>query len=94
VKALVHAARGHHRVPLNYPKDAPQIWMVTDGCSTGVAGLVSQGSDWRDAKIAAFYSTKLNSAQQNYPVHEIEMLAGIETMLHNKIFSKELLSSG
>ena len=84
VKALVHAARGHHRVPLDYSKDAPQIWMVTDGCSTGVAGLVSQGSDWRDAKIAAFYSAKLNSAQQNYPVHEIEMLAGIETMLRQR----------
>jgi hypothetical protein len=35
------------------------------------------------AKIAAFYSAKLNSAQQNYPVHEIEMLAGIETMLRH-----------
>ena len=28
-----------------------------------------------------FYSAKLNPFQQNYPVHEIEMLAGIETML-------------
>ena len=35
------------------------------------------------AKIAAFYSAKLNSAQRNYPVHEIEMLAGIETMLRH-----------
>jgi len=81
VKALVHATCGHHHVPLDYSKGAPQIWMVTDGCSLGVARLVSQGSDWRDAQIATFYSAKLNSAQQNYPVHEIEMLAGIETML-------------
>lgn len=43
--------------------------------------MVSQGPDWKTAKIAAFYSAKLNSAQQNYPVHEIEMLAGIEMML-------------
>jgi RNase H-like domain found in reverse transcriptase len=28
-----------------------------------------------------FYSMKLNSAQQNYPVHEIELVAEIETML-------------
>jgi hypothetical protein len=84
VKALVQAARGHHRVPLDYSKDAPQIWMVTDGCSSGIAGLVSQGPDWRDARIAAFYSAKLNSAQQNYPVHEIEMLGGIETMLRHR----------
>ena len=52
-----------------------------DGCATGISGLVSQGLDWKSAKIAVFYSAKLNSAQQNYPVHEIEMLAGVETML-------------
>jgi len=68
-------------MPLNYDKAALPVWMVTDGCSTGIAGLVSQGEDWRTAKIAAFYSAKLNPAQQNYPVHEIEMLAGVETML-------------
>ena len=83
VKTLVHLARGHHRVPLNYSSEAPPIWMVTDGCSTGISGLVSQGQDWKTAKIAAFYSAKLNPAQQNYPVHEIEMLAGIETMLRH-----------
>ena len=31
----------------------------------------------------AFYSAKLNSAQQNYPVHEIELMAGVETMLRH-----------
>jgi hypothetical protein len=58
--------------------------MITDGCATGIS-LISQGNlkDWKTAKIAAFYSAKLNSAQQNYPVHEIEMLAGIETMLRH-----------
>ena len=47
----------------------------------GISGLVSQGKDWKIANIAAFYSTKLNTAQRNYLVHEIEMLAGIEMML-------------
>ena len=84
VKALVQAARDHHRVPLNYGASAPQVWMVTDGCATGIAGVISQGDEWKTAKIAAFYSAKLNSAQQNYPVHEIEMLAGIETMLRHR----------
>ena len=59
------------------------IWMITNGCSTGISGLVSQGEDWKTAKIAAFYSVKLNPAQQNYLVHEIEMLAGVETMLRH-----------
>jgi hypothetical protein len=83
VRTLINLAREHHCVPLsNYGKDAPPIWLITDG-STGIWGLVSQGTDWKTARIAAFYSAKLNPAQQNYPVHEIEMLAGIETMLRH-----------
>ena len=57
--------------------------MVTDGCATGISGLVSQGLEWKTTRIAAFYSAKLNLAQQNYLVHEIEMLAGVETMLRH-----------
>ena len=83
VKDLVHRARKHRRAPLNYSEGVPTIWMITDGCATGISGLVSQGEDWKTAKIAAFYSAKLNPAQQNYPMHEIEMLAGIETMLRH-----------
>ncbi|CAA7257324.1 unnamed protein product [Cyclocybe aegerita] len=81
VKQLVHGARGHSHVPLTYAPDAQPIRMVTDGSATGISGIVSQGADWKTAKVAAFYSAKLNLAQQNYAVHEIEMLAGIETML-------------
>ena len=71
----------HHHRPLIYGKDTSPINVVTDGCATGIAGIVSQGENWKMAKVAAFFSAKLNSAQQNYPVHEIEMLAGVETML-------------
>ena len=81
VKNLVQTARDHRRVPLDYSRGAPPIWMITDGCATGVSGVISQGLEWQSANITAFYSAKLNPAQQNYPVHEIEMLAGIETML-------------
>ena len=83
VKSLVHQVRENHRVPLDYSDNAPPIWMITDGCATGISGLVSQGDDWKTARIAAFYSAKLNSAQQNYPTHEIEMFAGVETMLRH-----------
>ncbi len=34
--------------------------------------------------MCAFYSAKLNPAQQNYLVHEIEMLAGVECMLRHR----------
>ena len=83
VKTLVQAAQDRNHVPLEYTPDAPQIWMVMDSCSTGVASLVSQGKDWKNVKIAAFYSAKLNSAQQNYLVHEIKMLAAVDTMLRH-----------
>jgi hypothetical protein len=81
IKRLIADVRGHHRKALNYKEGAPPIWLVTDGCSSGIAGVVCQGDNLRGAKVAAFFSAKLNSAQQNYPVHEIEMLAGIEVML-------------
>ena len=83
VKMLVHHVRENRRVPLDYTEGTSPIWMITDGCSTGISGLVSQGDNWKTAKIAAFYSAKLNPAQQNYPVHEIEMFAGVETMLRH-----------
>ena len=83
VKSLVHQTREHHRVLLDYSKYAPPIWMVMDSCSTGITGVISQRHDWKTVKIVAFYSAKLNSTQQNYPVHEIEMLAGVEMMLHH-----------
>ena len=55
--------------------------MVTDGRGMGITGVISQGKYWHMADVAAFFLAKLNSTQQNYSVHEIEMLAGFELML-------------
>ncbi|KAL7284496.1 hypothetical protein ACG7TL_001787 [Trametes sanguinea] len=84
IKRLVHAHCSHHRKPLDYSPTAPRIWLVTDGSVAGIAGVVTQGSDWRAGHVAAFYSAKLSPAQSNYPVHEIEMLAGVESMLRHR----------
>jgi hypothetical protein len=84
IKATVSQGRDHHRRALNYSPGADPIWLVSDGCSSGIAAVVCQGPDWKNAKVPAFFSAKLNSAQQNYPVHEIEMLAGIEAMLRHR----------
>ncbi|KAJ3567350.1 hypothetical protein NP233_g6423 [Leucocoprinus birnbaumii] len=46
------------------------------GCLTGIAGVANQGENWKDGHVAAFFSTKLKPAQQNYLVHKIELLAG------------------
>ena len=81
VKQLTTICHGHHQKPLSYDPRAPPVNIVTNGCGTGIAGVVSQEHAWKTADIAVFYSAKLNSAQQNYPVHEIKMLADVETML-------------
>jgi RNase H-like domain found in reverse transcriptase len=54
-------------------------------CASGISGVVSQGKDWKTTRVAAFYLAKLNSTQQNYPVHEIELMAGIEMVCHTDI---------
>ena len=38
----------------------------------------------KNAHVAAFHSAKLNAAQRKYPVHEIEMLAGVETVFRTR----------
>ena len=80
IKKLLHGHWEHHCVPLDYSKDVPCIWLVTDRSHGGIAGVVTQGNDFCQGHVAAFFSVKLSSAQMNYPVHEIEMLAGIKLM--------------
>ena len=80
VKRIVSDHRDQRRQALDYSKDAPPIWVTTDGCLMGGGGYVSQGFDSTTAKVVGFWSGKWNSAQQNYPVHEQELLALIETL--------------
>jgi hypothetical protein len=81
VKHYVASCAKHSWVPLDYSPGAAPIWLMSDASGKGVACVIAQGQDWKTARIAAFYSAKLNPAQQNYPVHEQEMLAGLEGML-------------
>ena len=41
---------------------------------------MSQGKDLESANVVAFWSGKWKAAQQNYPVHELELLALVETL--------------
>jgi len=61
---------------------------MTDACGNGIDGVVAQGLDWKNTKVATFYSAKMTSTQQNYPVHEQEMLVGVETMLWHQDVTK------
>jgi hypothetical protein len=80
----------HHRVALDYSEEAEMINLVTDACLTGASGYLSQVNDLKTAKVSSFWSGKLNSAQQNYPVHEQKLLAIIETL---KCFRAELIGA-
>ncbi|KAF8695684.1 hypothetical protein RHS03_07957, partial [Rhizoctonia solani] len=80
VKDIVSKWRAHHRVALNYSPDADPIYLVTDASFTGASGFVCQGKTLESARIAAFWSGKLKPAQQNYPVHEQELLAIVESL--------------
>jgi len=84
VKCYVANCARHSRVPLDYRQEADPIWLMSDASGKGVACVIAQGQDWKTARIAAFYSAKLSPAQQNYPVHEQEMLAGLEGMMRHR----------
>ena len=82
-KAYTAVCASSSRVPLNYGPNAEPIWVMTDACGNGVGGVIAQGKDWHTTKVAAFYLAKMSSAQRNYPIHEQELLAGVETMLRH-----------
>jgi hypothetical protein len=90
VKALVEEYREKTRIPIDYSKDAPMIWLVTDASLTGAAGHVCQGEDWKTAKPVSFWSGKFSSAEQAYPTHEQELLAIVESL---KRFRHHLLGT-
>jgi transposase InsO family protein len=80
VKQIVNEYRDKRRKALDYSSGADPIYVTTDGCLTGGGGYVSQGRDPGTASVVAFWSGKWNAAQQNYPVHEQELLALVETL--------------
>ncbi|EPQ58519.1 hypothetical protein GLOTRDRAFT_91909 [Gloeophyllum trabeum ATCC 11539] len=67
---IVQAHWDHHRRPLDYSQDADPIFLVTDASHGGLAGVISQGRDFKSAHVAVFHSAKMNTSQLNYAVHE------------------------
>ncbi|OJT02036.1 Retrovirus-related Pol polyprotein from transposon 17.6 [Trametes pubescens] len=80
VQATVHKWRHNRRISLDYSEGAPTINLVTDASLTGASGYLCQGNDLTTAKVATFWSGKFIPAQQNYPVHEQELLAIVESL--------------
>ena len=82
VKQIVNDHRDLCHKALDYSEGAPPIWVTTDGCLTGGGSYISQGDDPDASKVVGFWSGKWSSMQQNYPVHEIKLLALVETLKH------------
>ena len=80
VKQIVNDHRDQHWVALNYMKEALPIWVTTNGCLTRGGRYINQGFDPDDAKVIGFWLGKWNSAQQNYLVHKLKLLALVETL--------------
>lgn len=80
IKDTVEAMRNAHRVAVKYGESVEPINLVTDASLTGASGFISQGDDWKKAPVAKFWSGKFNSAQQNYAVHDRELLAIVASM--------------
>jgi len=80
VKDIVQKWRDVRRKTIDYSAGAPKINLCCDACLTGGSGVISQGDDYLTASVITFWSGKFNSAQQNYPVHELELLAIVESL--------------
>lgn len=66
---------------LQYPDPDKPFIITTDASGKAIGAVLSQDHGTKPQPIA-FYSRKLNSAEQNYPVHEREMLALIAALKH------------
>lgn len=80
VKRIVTAWRNNHRVSLDRSEKADPIGVSVDASKTGAGGVIWQGPSVEKARIIAFWSGKFNSAEQNYPVHERELLGIVSTL--------------
>jgi transposase InsO family protein len=80
IKMMVAEHRNQYRTVINDKEGAPSINVTCDASLTGAGGHLSQGNDLENAKNIAFWSGKFNSAQQNYPTHERELLAIVESL--------------
>jgi RNase H-like domain found in reverse transcriptase/Reverse transcriptase (RNA-dependent DNA polymerase) len=81
VKSTIQQYRDSHRVSIDYNADLSQrpIGLTVDTCQMGGGAVITQGTA-PHVDIIAFWSGKFNPAQQNYPVHERELLAIVESL--------------
>ena len=65
---------------LTVPNFKLPMILHTDASDVGVGATLSQKDEGRELRLVACRSRKLSSAEKNYPVHEKEMLALVDTL--------------
>jgi Reverse transcriptase (RNA-dependent DNA polymerase) len=50
VKRTVEEGRNRQQIPIRYGPDTEPVFLITDSCATGIAGIVCQGAEWHKAK--------------------------------------------
>ena len=80
VKEIVHKWWNTQRKSVDYSPNALPCNLCCDASLTGGSSVLSQGHDYLTTDVISFWSGKFNLAQQNYPVHELELLAIVESL--------------
>lgn len=68
------------KVVLQFVKPDQPFQLTTDASDVAIGAILEQEDDNGNMRPVAFESKKLNSAEQNYPVHERELLAIIHAL--------------
>jgi len=63
------------------PSTKEPIWLICDASKSEVGAMYVQWPTWKDCHPTGFMSKKFTTAQQNYAVHELEMLTILEVLL-------------
>ena len=81
MKENIQRYRDLHRVGIDYHTNLEErpVNLIVDASQTGGGGVITQGT-MHQFDIIVFWSGKFNKAQQNYPVHERELLAIVESL--------------
>ncbi|CCA74791.1 hypothetical protein PIIN_08760 [Serendipita indica DSM 11827] len=86
VKRIVSQWQHNHRHTIDRSENADPIGVHVDASLTGAGGIIWQGKSFQTGRKIAFWSGKFNSAEQNYPTHDRELLGIIHCLPDHEPF--------
>ena len=67
-------------VPLAFPDTSQPFYLHIDASDVALGATLSQKDETQSLRLVACSSRKFNPAERNYPVHERELLALIDSL--------------